>query len=362
MAHESPSPENGRDACGCVPRNRMTKEESRALDILRFLLVACIVPLHCTVAHRMQAPSNAHVLQVQRLLCVPCLDILFLISGYLFFRGTAGVGPFWRVWKDKCIRRIGSLLVPYLVWSAVAIAWYASTRSFPDGHSIGSPAGLASLLVGWNGIFSHPVGFALWYTKSLMLFALLAPLYWCCFRALGRTSVIVALFLAAFPPVRIDWPFFNSWLFLGGSLAWNGASLSGLAGGARRKAILFLPLLAAWRIWDAFGAAPPPRFLDCIPVLAWLCVYDALLAGKFAHLLSRLAPVASFLYFSHVLFSKATLAVLLKLFFGGLISPTGGIVLFLARTAITLVASLSAFFFLRRTAPKLLRMLTGARC
>lgn len=335
--------------------------ESRAIDLLRFFCVLFIIPLHCCFSHKVQIPPCGLVRNAEWFFCsFPSLDVLLFLSGFLFFRNVPADRTFFGVWGQKLRRRGPSLLVPYLLWTAAAYAANGIFRMFPEGMDPSRPADVLRWFVGWDGWRSHPGGWGLWYVKSLILAALLAPLYWTAFRLTGPASILIGLFLFIRPPLPIDHPLFSAPFFLGGALAFERNSLWSLA--RRTGKILPLAGLAffGWMLCCGTGTRLP-GFLSVVPY-----VFAASLFARFCDpknripgWLSEIASASTFVYFAHFFVSKAVgpaLRIAIPLDSGRAAATA-----YVLRVAGTTVLSILLFFAIRKTAPGVMAVLTGNR-
>jgi fucose 4-O-acetylase-like acetyltransferase len=114
------------------------------------------------------------------------IPMLFIISGYLFAMRDN------RPFKDRVVKRVKTLLYPYLLWSAFGLLLTYALESFPGGRDIVSKSHLAqiddtrTLLHQYHGyeilarwIF-FPVSYQLWFIRVLLVYNLSYPfLRWC---------------------------------------------------------------------------------------------------------------------------------------------------------------------------------------
>ena len=159
---------------------------------LRFPLAAMVVLIHCSMMKYIGTAAGAeetfrmlvHGLSVG--LTSLAVPLFFAMSGYLFFHGTDRFT--WEVYAEKLKRRLKTLLIPYLVWNAVALLvfwlkarlghapmqwplsldlWWGCREMVPEsvnawGFSVGAMRG--------------PLLLPMWFVRDLMLLALLSPL------------------------------------------------------------------------------------------------------------------------------------------------------------------------------------------
>ena len=98
------------------------------------------------------------------------VPVFFIMSGYLFFANVKE----WnlQVYKTKILRRIKTLLIPYLVWNLLMA--------------------LKLKMFSWN-IFWEPANMPLWFLRDLMLVTLLTPIIYYGVRKLGYWLLILLI-------------------------------------------------------------------------------------------------------------------------------------------------------------------------
>ena len=60
------------------------KKESTKINTLRFICIIFLVLLHTQIGHLL-TPTNTDIINIQNIINIPFLPILFFLSGYLFF-------------------------------------------------------------------------------------------------------------------------------------------------------------------------------------------------------------------------------------------------------------------------------------
>ena len=162
------------------------------------------------------------------------LDVLFLISGYLLFRNYS-----LAEWPRKMSSRVKRLMVPYLSWNIVFVAFYlALYRIFPrlrarvESFNLTSFEGVVSKIV--HPVVT-PIDVPLWFMRTVFFFAAFSPITWAILRHrfarwLGLGVVILYWLAEAGFGIVPGWQACNSstllMLYCGGALAASGRSLT----------------------------------------------------------------------------------------------------------------------------------------
>lgn len=120
----------------------------------------------------------------------------FMISGYLFYRGFT-----WDQLKSKWMRRIRSVLVPFILWNTIYYLGYVIGSRLPwmtDVVGKGVVGFTLPALV--DAVLHYTYNYVFWYLYQLILLILLAPvLYpvlkcrWSRIALLGGLWILVAL-------------------------------------------------------------------------------------------------------------------------------------------------------------------------
>lgn len=111
-------------------------------------------------------------------LFLAAVPFFFICSGFFLGRHCDEDGWWWR----ECLKRMRTLLVPYLIWSAVFAALGISAAvaaNLIHGRDL-----LLHCPCGWRywtrviGVypFNYPCLVSLWYIRSLLIFVVLSPL------------------------------------------------------------------------------------------------------------------------------------------------------------------------------------------
>lgn len=154
---------------------KSTESFLRNIPGLSFVAILFVLLIHCRLGAGVSSASSsfwAEELLVNGFARV-AVPLFFFISGFLFFLKWDGSAA---KWMEKLRRRVRSLLVPYLICSAVAIAitWIMVRAHISSDDSI-THWGLSGFLRHW---LWDPQAFHLWFLRELMLFGLLAWLWY----------------------------------------------------------------------------------------------------------------------------------------------------------------------------------------
>ena len=182
----------------------MSNSSSKVIAWLRFPLACLIVLLHSQILEPTYRPivaSSGFAYALKILLsegiCRVAVPAFFLISGYLFFLNLEK----WDkdVWIGKMKRRVHTLLIPYIIWNLVGIAYTcitpyvgAVTEGADSLLSIFQERGWIRLfwdsnriMEQWNpptvnilGITMHngmPANTPLWFIRDLIVINLFSP-------------------------------------------------------------------------------------------------------------------------------------------------------------------------------------------
>ena len=125
-------------------------------------------------------------LLVSQTLVKVAVPVFFILSGYLFFANVKE----WnlQVYRRKLLRRVRTLLVPYLFWNMLM-----AVKLSPNLHSF-NPSLFWNYIVNagcqidWFGnehLLTAPVNMPLWFLRDLMVVSVLTPIIYVAVRRLG---------------------------------------------------------------------------------------------------------------------------------------------------------------------------------
>lgn len=367
---------------------------SQALDMLRFPLAVIVVIAHtfslsdlvvpggniCVSSYSVFLGANLFVDAFLRGISVP---IYFFISGYVFFAKIQFNGNVY--WK-KLKNRFKSLFIPYIVWNALAlILIIAKQLPIFDFFLSGSQASLnlsfnTILECFWkyNGNINHygdvalsgsyfPVNAALWYLRDLMLIVLSTPIIYLVAKRLKVLSIYLSLVIYVMS-LMFDWPismiaggyFFFTW----------GAYMS----------IYDIDMILAFKKWSKLSIIM--YLLNCViyilvckehPVIgSWIKLVNAIFAlcasfniatwilnNTKLRVSTFLASSSFFIYVSHCIIYERLRKIIIMVF-----RPDNGVeilLVYIFNVITTVLLLLAVFYFLKKYAPSILKIVAGRK-
>ena len=273
----------------------ITNQESKTINSLRFICIVFLVLLHTQVSH-LTPSSNKLIVYIQNFSHIPFLQILFFISGFLFFYNkTDNVTNFkdWllNIYISKLRKRVKTLLIPYFIWCVIAILYNTLVKKEPFPHSLEN---LVEQF--WDTGDGQPIGKAMWYIKSLIVFSLLSPFYLITIRKMGHLVPIIFLIIHYYN-IPITYPFFNSYIFLGGYIAIFIGSLNKVFRNFDWRLCLMTAIII--KIFEIFYDIPLP--FNTIAFFIWIAALWGILYKYPVPAL--VASSSSFIYFVHPYFT-----------------------------------------------------------
>lgn len=152
----------------------ISTKASSALNNLRLLMVFAIVCQHSRID---QDITNGNATSFIKYFCNfefphdfichlfhPSVPILFILSGYLFFFNVDNYSV--DEYKKKLLGRVKSILVPFLIWTAIGIV----ATPFLYKKDV-------TFLYIIESLTTNPIG-VLWYLRDLIVIALMSPIYY----------------------------------------------------------------------------------------------------------------------------------------------------------------------------------------
>lgn len=344
---------------------RPTPPTYKAIDIDKFLLIIGIVMVHANVCVGLSPGQKSEVNRIGLLLMdlfvgsfgavyVPCF---FIISGFLYFLNVSEFTS--NVYKQKSVRRIRTLLIPYLLWNIAGLALqllkctllnYPSYGIVTDGH----PDILRILEGFWNMTDGYPYAVAFWFIRNLIIFVILSPLaYSICSN---RWIFFAFLLIICLGGVEL---YGMQYFIIGGYIALASRKMPDIPPLTALLCIFAWVTLSAYRL----RFVHPPVSLNLLQALAgFFAILPA--ANRLVRCIrnrwfSLLVNATFFIYALHQFFFTLTRDFYVKVF--GLETVWGVIAAFAASCTTLIVVPFGVWLLMRRYCPRLTGLLTGNR-
>lgn len=140
------------------------------------------------------------------------VPFFFFLSGFWFFRMNIQTKNVWRNIRNKNIKKINTLIIPYVFWNTLGMIFYMFLARIPliatfMNNSKIIPINLSSII---NGIFNHKFYFPFWYMKELIIISfLVTPMLVLVLRR-KRLSHVVLILIVICSFFQIDFHFVQS--------------------------------------------------------------------------------------------------------------------------------------------------------
>ena len=292
------------------------------IDVCRAVAVLLIVVLHAWGAasqYGVEGTAEWALWKFVGVNSVVGMYSLFVVSGFLMFQVPGSkfqVSSFrFQVWREKIWRRVKRLVVPYVCWNVVFVAFFlAAGRLFPRAGARVAEYGLdtwSGALAKIGGFLTMPIDFPLWYMRTIFVFALAAPVVGLALRSrVGRwigLAVVGGCYLAVdelkvLPNVQA-YPAFAMLLWYAGGMIASAPPVAGPSGafgggyptrGASGTVKAGLMEMFGSRWWMVVGLAGfALDGLESAGVANWLSFNSRMIlkAALFLHFISKLSTL-----------------------------------------------------------------------
>lgn len=338
------------------------KLQSQCITSIRFPLSVAVVFIHATVIEVMAADTHVfpyifHLISDG--VVKVAVPLFFAMSAWLFFIS----GWTWHGYASKLRRRVRTLLVPYIIWNILYIAvWYAAQQTLPSlisGHytAIRDYSPTDFLRCFWNILGGQfPINGALWFIRNLIIFNLLAPVFYYTLRYAGRMLIPVLTVLYVLG-IGSEWFISMESIYFYALGAW--LAVSGLP--------LFRPLNHGWAAgvaWASLLAAS--LWWHEVRLLAILtgCIYIShttyrMTERGYGTQLSALAGCSFFIFAYHMLPNALIGKLTVRLF--GVSGDVGFLLSYLFLVTATTLLGVALYHIGHRICPRAMSVLCGGR-
>lgn len=363
---------------------------SKALDMLRFPLAVMVVLVH-TFPHETgfdivgksfnldNFPIFYEILAfIHSFIRGQSVPIYYFISGYVFF---LGISLTKETYLRKLKNRTKTLLIPYFIWNALALAvlfaahlpMFRQYLSAPDAGELFNPTianilssfWSSSALTSTGGCF--PINVPLWFVRDLIIVVLCTPVLYWIIRKLKHWPIIilgVMWFCLAVCEVN-DCGFMSAFFFFswGAYMSISQKDMITEFGRFFKPSVILYPLLGVLGMLSIhfFPAATTTIKLFNI-LVGLLFAYNLavwLLQKGYCKVNSFLASSSFFIYVSH-----AIICGKIRTFLYVLTKPAedlGVIAVYVSALILTVFSLLASYWVLKRYTPSLLKILTGRK-
>lgn len=182
-----------------------SSEFSRKATLVSFAMAVTVIYIHSNNLTYYGLPENGKTFMhvtvriLGNTLGKVAVPFFFMLSAYRLFRFDVFSNSAKKIMKGKLIKKVRTVLIPYLLWNAFGTLFYMTVTNVPATASLlnsGEPIkiNLQNLL---SGIFLYKYYFPFWYLYNLIILTALAPLLLLILRnritsciCLGATAVI----------------------------------------------------------------------------------------------------------------------------------------------------------------------------
>lgn len=197
----------------------MSEALSRRLEVARFIAILLVAVSHAknyglrvggADLSDSHAFANVYVQEaITEGFCRVAVPLFMAISGYLLFRGYRESASYF---ADKLRRRLRTLVVPYILWSLIALTFIYALQLIPfsRGYFAGERVDQWDFWQLLWRVFVQPSAGQLWFLRDLICFVAIAPILGPVLRRwpVPAMLVLTALWLAGVTwlGVRIFYP------------------------------------------------------------------------------------------------------------------------------------------------------------
>lgn len=168
---------------------------SRKIQGMYSILIFMVIFAHSSYAEAANYHFAYMVQQFVGGLCFVANALFFAISGYLFFNKVNAIVDC----RPKIVKRLKTLLIPYLIWNLIFVLWYVVLKITPGASSYTNSDMLTKVFGGGflkalYELFIVPAGFHLWFLRDLIIYVLISPILYLALKHLGKW-IPIALFV-----------------------------------------------------------------------------------------------------------------------------------------------------------------------
>jgi surface polysaccharide O-acyltransferase-like enzyme len=292
------------------------------------------------------------------------VPLFFTISGYLFFFNFT---PGFRGVMCKYKSRFKTVLIPYVIWSILAIIFIYITQNitFTSNMFWVKPIRYFNLQDFLKVFLKEPVGYHLWFLKDLIVYVLFSPVIYLLASKLSYWSLIPFALRWISDPGKLRMSPEGMFFFLIGSII--AIKKHKLNRSHAKFAVNFL--LVGWmtvlsiKTYLAYDGSPALIYLHKLSILlglvAFWFAYDVYIGEpKDSSWIFKLTPYTFFIYGFHT----PLIVILTEIFIRLLGRDTASLfIIYAVASLITIILAVSVGWFLLTFTAPLYGLLTGNR-
>lgn len=269
----------------------MTRYVSDKLTVFYTILITMVVYIH---SYYPQGEAYPIVAFLQNFtghgICAVANCLFFAISGYLFARNVTNTNSVER----KSLKRIKTLLPPYLIWNVLFVLVYVVLDLIPSISRFNNNGSIIETLIHrpladiLYYLFVSPVAFQLWFIRDLLVMFLTTPIL--CYIAYKKCWL--ALLLALASTLVYDWLIYfwigiiigirhcniesycrNSWLVIVTGFVYFGHALANSLWGGHLQPTLhaLVNLMSIYFVWAAYDLLVKGKIISQSGIWKYIC-------------------------------------------------------------------------------------------
>lgn len=287
-----------------------------------------------------------------------CLDIFSL---KIFWGGYSE-----EVYFKKINVRLQSIVIPYLFWNVFWLIYNIIKTYKLSGVAADTELLYISSIKDFFACFwekgfgatpNFPIAGYTWYLRDLFVFALLSPIYNYCYKNswICIPLIVVLVVCESVPNWHI--PGLNTWIYLGGFLAYRGFSFEKIC-----KRLNWMHSLAAFCIvnYIYYNLLHDNAILMILSFVTFIVMFKLSILLSNNRILLSISASSTYLYLVHIFVLNVSRHSLAKCLV--IESDVDMCIYYVLNSAICVIVSLGSYYLLKYlNANKLLKILTGGR-
>ena len=377
--------------CGQNMADNRSDMRSQTLDLLRFPLALVVLIIHVFASNGITIQGDTTTFEsypiftglnrfIDAFLRGQSVPIYYFISGYVFFLGIKATKE---AYLRKFRNRVKSLLIPYLVWNAIAIViLVVQLNSIFNQYATSGASFNPSLCNflscfwvydgGLSGVqlsnFTSPLNEPLWFVRNLMIVVLCTPLIHFiikktkvyCIVALGALWLIVT-FIQLETYKIVDALFFFMW---GAYISIYHKDMLNIFGKYLKSSVTLYVLLGLVHILAVhldyeLIAIVVKRLNILVGLLFAYNISSYLIRNGYCKGSKFLSSAGFFIYVSHALICRKILKFMFV--FINPMSDMAVVAVYISAVLMTVGLLLWVFYIMRRYTPNLLKVVAGRK-